>query len=340
MRVLHGPVEVSGQVVTLAAAQRELGDRADAWCPPHPFGYPRLSGRRPRFSGRLAHRAELLAMLTQVPFRYDVVHLHGGQSFLQPRFRQRDAAVLRRCGVRVLQQFVGSDARLPSLESSRNPFYLNSFDEDDTQAHSRMARWAELSDGHCAVQDHALDLELAQHFDHVHVIPLCLDLRAWTPSYPDPDTPVPLVVHAPSNSRGKGSDALRAAVDTLQAEGLRFAYRELAGRSHAEVMAQLAEADLVVDQLRLGSFGAAALEGWALGKPVVCHVLPELWDTYPVGLPLVAADPSTVTSVLRDWLTDGTMRHRRGRESRRYAEAHHDSRLVARHAAQAYAAMT
>lgn len=339
MRVLHGPVEVSGQVVALAAAQRQLGVRADAWCPPHPFAYPRLSGPRPRAPGRLLHRAELLAFLASVPLRYDVVHLHGGQSFLQPRFRQRDAAALVRCGTPVLQQFVGSDARLPSVEQARNPFYLNSFGEDDNLAHARMARWAELSQGHCAVQDHALDVALRQHFDQVHVVPLCVPVTTLAAAPPEPGCATPVLMHAPSNHAGKGTDLVRAAVTSLQQEGLRFTYEELSGRSHAEVIDQLARADLVVDQLRLGSFGAASVEAWALGKPVVCYVLPELWATYPPGLPLIAADPTSLVQVLREWLTDGPMRHARGRESRLYAEAHHDARHVAEAAHRAYEAV-
>lgn len=339
MRVLHGPVEVAGQVVALAAAQRQLGLRADAWTPPHAFGYPRLDGPRPEALHGPRHRLELAAMLARVPFRYDVVHLHGGQSFLQPRFGQRDAALLRRCGVKVLQHFVGSDARMPSVQRARNPFYVNAFSEDDEQARRRMARWSELSHGHCAVQDHALDEELAQHFDRIHVLPLCLDLATWQPAYPEPDNRHPVLVHTPSNGPGKGTDVLREAVGALQDEGLAFTYREVTGTSHAAVLAQVAQADLVVDQLRLGSFGTTSVEAWALGKPVVCHVLEELRPTYPPGLPLVEADPSTVVAVLREWLTDGPRRHERGVASRRYAEQHHDARLVARLAADAYAAL-
>lgn len=338
--MLHGPVEVSGQVVALAAAQRLLGHRADAWCPPHPFAYPRLSGPRPRATGRALRRAELLTFLASVPLRYDVVHLHGGQSFLQPRFQQRDAAALVRCGTPVLQQFVGSDARLPSVERARNPFYLNSFGEDDALANARMARWAELSHGHCAVQDHALDVELRRHFDHIHVVPLCVDVRSWPHAYPEPSGGPPVLMHAPSNHAGKGTDLLRAAVETLQDEGIAFRYHEISGRSHAEVLEQLARADLVVDQLRLGSFGAASVEAWALGKPVICYVLPELWATYPEDLPAIEADPSKILSVLRQWLRDGAARHAKGRESRRYAEAHHDSLHVAEAAQRAYEAVT
>ena len=339
MKVLHGPCEVAGQVFELARAQRGLGLDADAWCAPHPYGYKRLSGSRPWSEGTWRHRAETLSTLFLAARSYDVVHFHGGQSFLQPRFRQYDARALDLAGVKVLQHFVGSDARLPSVEAKRNPWYLNSFGENDREAHRRMSRWAALAHGHAAVQDHALDVALRQHFDHLHVVPLCLDLDEHTPVYPEAEARRPLLAHAPSNLLGKGSDLVDAAVAELTARGLSFDYERLHGKSHAEVLSQMARADLVVDQLRLGSFGTATVEAWALGKPVVCYVMPELWETYPAGLPIIQADPVSLITVLEEWLTTGTARNERGRASRAYAESHHSAVDVARETSKLYAAL-
>ena len=103
----------------------------------------------------------------------------------------------------------------------------------------------------------------------------------------------------------------------------------MTGRSHAETLDRLREADVVIDQVRAGAYGTVTAEAMALGKPVICYILPELLPTYGSDFPVVSADPSTLEEVLAELMRSPDTRARVGAESRRYAERVHDHVAVA-----------
>jgi glycosyltransferase involved in cell wall biosynthesis len=144
-----------------------------------------------------------------------------------------------------------------------------------------------------------------------------------------------VVAHAPSDTRAKGTDFIRAAV--RQVNGLE--YIEATGRTHSEITAALARADLVVDQLSVGAHGVLAVEALSMAKPVVCYLLPELVATMPADCPIINADPSTLADVLSAWTDRRAELHALGIRSRSYAERHHDVKVVARRLIDAYAAL-
>lgn len=336
MRVLHARVEIAGQVALSAAGLRARGVAADAYFPRHAFGYERGPDLSPPGGGPVTRAAGEAWAAARLAPRYDVVHYHFGMSLLPTPLRYADARMLRRLGRRVAVEFWGSEARLPSVEAARNPYYVNAYAEDDAANRARLARWAEVTDGHAIVSDHAFDAFLEPYFPHLHVVGQRVDTDALAASYPDPDEREPVVVHAPNRLAAKGTQHVRDALERLRGRGVRFRYVELSGVSHREVLAASARADLVVDQLCLGSHGVFAAEAMSLGKPVLCHVLPELVPLYPAGFPLIPATPETVERVLEEWLTDGAARHRAGVASRGYAERVHDFRAVADRLREAY----
>lgn len=98
----------------------------------------------------------------------------------------------------------------------------------------------------------------------------------------------------------------------------------------------MTQADIVVDQLLLGSHGILAAEAMAMGKPVICYLLPELVPTYPPGLPIINANPATFVDVLAEWLSDPERRIAAGHASRSYAVEVHDAGAVAAEALSVY----
>ena len=72
-----------------------------------------------------------------------------------------------------------------------------------------------------------------------------------------------------------------------------------------------AQADIFVDMLTYGFFGATAREAMMLGKPVVCYLRPEWLETmraeipdYVDELPVVSASPDSIRDVLVDLISD------------------------------------
>jgi hypothetical protein len=107
------------------------------------------------------------------------------------------------------------------------------------------------------------------------------------------------------------------------------------GRSNADARLLYEQADLVIDQLLAGWYGGLAVEVMALGKPVISYlrrsdlvfIPPKMRDE----LPIIEADPDSIYSVLREWLTIkvGDLMER-GVKSRDYVENWHDPVKIAR----------
>ncbi len=327
MKILHAPVEVAGQVGLEVAGLRALGHEAESWTQRHAFDFRPGPDRLLRGAGWRA-RAQGLTLVPKAS-GFEVVHFHGGASLLPKRTGYADVRLLRRRHVRVVQHFCGSDARLPDTERARNPWYVNSYGEDERENRARIARWADLTDGHVIFQDNSFDAFLRPAFSHIHVVPLAVDLKRLQPRPDQPPRNLPMVVHAPSNTGFKGTEVVRAAIERLNRGRRLCDYVEVTGRTHAETLDQLGRADVVIDQVRAGAYGTVTVEAMALGKPVICYILPELLPTYGHDFPVVSADPSTLEEVLRELMRSHDDRALIGARSRRYAERVHDHLKVA-----------
>lgn len=334
-RVLHAPLEIAGQVALSAYGLRGIGIKSNSFARRHPYSFQVEPDIIPR-KGRLGWwRAAIPAM-----YGHDVFHFYYGQSFISQRTRALDARLLRRSGRKVVVEFVGSDIRMPSLETMRNPHYVALDGEDDKQALTRMRTWSRITNGHVIISDPALATFLGSHFDHVHIVPLRVDTHRYaTTSPPNPHVKTPVIVHAPSDYAGKGTRYVRVAVQSLRSAGINLEYVELNGHSNREVRDSIGRADIVVDQLCSGSYGVFAAEAMSAGKPVVCYLHPDTARGYPTDLPIINAEPETLAGVLTEWLGEPEKRCERAARSREYARRVHDVRVVAKRLLDVYAAL-
>lgn len=335
--VLHLPFETAGQAGIQAAALNKCGVQARTLFPAHRFAY----AARPDYPCPLGPRgwSDLVRVwrAVQVAGRFDVYHYHYAASLLPWQLGFLDARVNAWAGKAIVTQFWGSDVRVPTIERERNPWYVNGYNENDKRALSVLERWADITQGHALIADDSYVAAAGRYFPHLHYVRLVIDAHAIVPVYPAPANDRPLLVHIPSHQGVKGTPYVHKAVELLQQKGVAFDYREISGVSHAEAQRLCAQADLVIDQLCLGSHGMFAVEAMALGKPVICYILPELEPTYPEGFPIINANPETLVSVLEEWLVaGGELREQRGRQSRAYVEQYHDSPVVARALIDAY----
>ena len=328
---LHVPGEIAGQVALTARALRAAGLRSTSYGPEHRFGYAAGLDAGPS-GGRLANAAGLARLVAS----HEVVHFHFARSFLPESWHFADARLLRllKRG-RVLMTVWGSDARQPSLERARNPHFVAFAGEDDERAHQRLRRWSQITQGHVVNPDPALREHLAPFFEHVHASRAIVDVARYRAIPPDPAAPRPRIVHSPTERAGKGTEYVRAAVAALRERGLQFDYDEVFDLPQDRALARYARADLVVDQLCSGAHGVFALEAMSMAKPVLCNVAPHR-ASYPPDLPLIQADPATVTEVLADWLARPAERRSRGLAGRAYVEREHDVAVVGAGLARIY----
>jgi glycosyltransferase involved in cell wall biosynthesis len=350
LRVLHCPTSVGGNPPALAAAERELGLASVAvtfepTAHAHEIDEVLFTG-----AGKARRELRRWHLLLRALREFDVVHFNFGSSIAPRRYPSawsggpglartlhslytrlvelRDVPLLKRAGKAIFVTYQGDDARPGAPE----------LDELKRRSISVFDRYA---DGIFALNPDLLRVlpARAQFLPYASVDP-----RRWKPSDTPRQEPKPLrVVHAPSDREIKGTDALVEAVEQLRRDGHTIELILVEGLPHARVRALYEQADLAVDQLRIGWYGGFAVELMALGKPVVCHVragdlryLPaEMRDE----LPLIEATPQTIYDVLRAWLVERADElPTLGRRGRAFVERWHDPLRIAARLSQAYEA--
>ena len=97
------------------------------------------------------------------------------------------------------------------------------------------------------------------------------------------------------------------------------------------------QADIVVDMLTYGWFGANAREAMMLGKPVICFLRPEWLESmkkeipdYVKELPIINATPKTIHRVLKKLINNPKKRTEIGKKSRDFAVKWHSSDRAAK----------
>jgi glycosyltransferase involved in cell wall biosynthesis len=158
-------------------------------------------------------------------------------------------------------------------------------------------------------------------------VPPGIDVRSIVPAPPS-DRSRPVILHAPSSRRRKGTEHVIAACEGLEADLVL-----VEGLHHEEAFERYRDADIVIDQLNAGWYGLFAIECMALGKPVVTFLHEEAVRRTEQALgdrvPLVRATKDDLRAQLEPLVASAAERRRIGAESRAYVERVHDLERVA-----------
>jgi glycosyltransferase involved in cell wall biosynthesis len=97
-----------------------------------------------------------------------------------------------------------------------------------------------------------------------------------------------------------------------------------------EARREYARADIVADQFLIGAYALFAIEGMALGKPVLCYLDPELARHHPewAEAPIVSANPDTLVDELRRLVVDPELRRELGARGPEYVRRVHSPEAV------------
>ena len=138
------------------------------------------------------------------------------------------------------------------------------------------------------------------------MIPPGIDVSAIDPAPPS-DRARPVILHAPSSRRRKGTEEVIAACEGLDADLVL-----VEGLHHDEAFERYREADIVVDQLNAGWYGLFAIECMALGKPVVTFLHDEAVARTEKELgtrvPIVSATKETLRAQLEPLVASASER--------------------------------
>jgi glycosyltransferase involved in cell wall biosynthesis len=341
MKALLGPTNFANQPVALMRALRDRG--VDA----HHVLYDWRAGdglqydtdRVVALDRRSWPSAQLEVLSGVLDEGFDIFHLWN-RSLISPPgelgiLHGLDLPFLRATGARIVYRFTGYDLRRRSLDMELNPysplhagFTMPTDERVQSEYIEHLRSWVD-----CFVVQ---DPEMQAFLPEAEVIPRGIDLARYAYAEPQPRA-VPLVVHAPSNPALKGSEYVQRAVQLLRDRGLRFEFALITGISHAEALEVYRRADVIIDQLLIGWYGVLALEGMALGKPVIAYVREPLFSEFRPALPVVNASPATLADRLAELIADPALRAEQGRLGREFVEQVHDIRRVAEQTQALYA---
>lgn len=246
----------------------------------------------------------------------------------------REAKVLTAAGVRVAMLSHGSDSRIPAHHAERyqwSPYR----DKDWTEVarlQQQASRFVQRLRGFAgpvfvSTPDLLDDLPFGQW------CPVVVDPAVWETDAPVLERERPVVVHAPSNPRVKGSQFVDEALEPLHERGL-IEYRRIGRVPAGEMPALYADADIVLEQFRLGSYGVAACEAMAAGRVVVGNVTPVVRSRVQhrtgLELPVVQAEPTRIGAVVERLVAQREEGVAAAEAGRRFVREVHDGGFSAR----------
>jgi glycosyltransferase involved in cell wall biosynthesis len=298
LRVTHCPVNTAGVPWQNVQALRRKGVDARLVVFERYQLHPEADWSLERHGGFLRRQLTQARALARLLPETDLFHFYFGLT-LVPKSLQ--FPLLRATGKRSVMHFLGSDIR------GKPPQEL---------------AWADRAGAKIVGSYDAI-----RWVPDAEVVPPGIDLGDYTPAPPS-DHPRPIVLHAPSSRRRKGTEHVIAACEQLPVE-----LEIVEGLHHDEARRRYERADIVVDQLNAGWYGLFAIEAMALGKPVVTFLHDEAVERTEAAIgmkvPVVSATAETLTDVLRPLVEDAEERRRIGAQSRAYVEQVHDADRVA-----------
>ncbi len=219
----------------------------------------------------------------------------------------------------------------------------------------RNKRWGEfrnsVADYQCLLGGNRINYN---DVESVHEVPeiYCIDKDFWNPDLLIPTNyklpfadNIVKIYHAVGNyaSRSQtGNKTIKSThiyiplIEKLKKQGLPVELIFFNDVPNKKVRFYQAQADIVVDMLTYGFFGANIREAMMLGKPCICYLRPEWIEAirkevpgYADELPIISATPETVEAILIDLINNPEKRKEIGRKSREFTIKWHSSDIAA-----------
>lgn len=271
--------------------------------------------------------------------RFTHVLVESGQPLFSPVSDDvvlTEVRALRSAGMQVGLLFHGTDVRLPSRHVGATPWspFAGTELADDPRFEARAAANRRVADTLHAegVPVFVTTPDLLADVPYARWSPVVVDPGLWQTAAPVLEREVPVVVHAPSRASIKGSDLVQPHLEALAERGV-IDYRRVEGVPWAAMPRVYQEADIVLDQFRIGNYGVAACEAMAAGRLVLSHVTAQVrdavWAQHGLELPVVETPADQVVARVEQVFADRAAFQAVAARGPAFVTAVHDGRATA-----------
>ena len=346
--VLHVPTNTGNNPWALSRAERFLGFKSDLWlCEAHKF-YDNCDLNIGLKDFSIPGEIKKYSLFKKALHKYDVFHFNFGFSFLDYPYAALDyldLPVLKKMGKKIIMTFQGDDARQKGYFVSR--FKEGPYPSQNISIKDRLADWRKRE----RIKKIArfADKIYALNPDLLYVLPPEAEFLPYAVEKIEFSSPLSIrqsfkktdrinIVHAPSHRFAKGTDYIIPVIKKLQDKyPLNFILVENMPQEKAKAI--YAQADIAIDQLIVGWYGAFAVEMMGLGIPTIAYLRKEdLEEFVPFyqEIPVVNANKETLEKKLIILLEDASLRQKLGDLSKKYVQKYHNPLTIASHLKKVY----
>ncbi len=236
-----------------------------------------------------------------------------------------------------LVEWMGSEIRIPDIAITLNPnmkeVYKNGYEyltlESRKNSYKIQTKFQKYGFTPIAISE--IDLYIDRTlFPHRYITFQRLNISDFYPVYPAITNTRPVILHSPTAPIGKGTNYILPVIEDLKKE-YDFEFILLQNMDRSEVLTHMSTCDIFLDQLNTGIHGLASTEAMALGKPVMCYLMPAVFENgFPSDCPIVNTNKDNLKEQLVRLITNPSLRHELGIKSRAYAEKYHDADKIAK----------
>ena len=326
MKIIHLPTSVGGNSWGLSRGERLLGLESDVldeepnWleypCDIHVFSHN---------SALLSHKyikkavsvIKKTAILYKLLKEYDVFHFNFGKTLFDwfGVLNNMELPVLK--GKKICVTYNGCDARQKYKTMDREEICCCKFDncyngicnnrKMDRIKEKRIEKFKKYNASFFALNPDLM------HYLPEETVFLPYTISRWNEiekvEVPILKNKTIKVVHAPTDRVVKGSDAIIKAVDNINKKRSDSIELDIIEKmSNEEAIKRYSEADIIIDQLRVGWYGAFAVEAMKMGKPIIAYINTKDLKYIPHDMAsdvvesIINANEFTIENVLTQYL--------------------------------------
>lgn len=152
------------------------------------------------------------------------------------------------------------------------------------------------------------------------------------------------IVHAPTSRGLKGTNYILDALEKLQKRYLNLEICIIENMSYDKAIEQYKYADLVIDQVLIGWYGALAVEVMKMGKPLAVYIRKDDLRFIPSDMAedlletIISVDKGNLESVLEGYILNKSRLYEKSKKSVKYVYKWHDPVKIAKHIQKVYLA--